>query len=652
MRFFNYPRDTPAPRAIPTSLFSAAVPIRGAFAGLSPRALLSKKAGVQLRVDADALLEQAAMLERVTWLTDLTKQLGFILATNDIDPSAQSEAWDPTGSGSITRNEFRLRLRGLVQRHGDAEHADHSTNASAIDELFDAQDDDGSGVIDVSEVRKLLYRLKVAGSDRIYCAERMEELARAERLREVARAAIEARAQLDRSVALQAAADASQQQLGADLQVQLGLACNRRRVKAADFVGQYASSEGGMSADDFCSMATALLPGALLASISDVNGALSRLFAETLDADGSGALDMKEAAAALAAMQRRAVKMSQEHDARSNLARASRRKAAGAVGAANEAWRAEQRTSSLRVASALSAPSSPGSPSSPVHVLALVTGSAKGRIPMADDDEGERARRRRTKQTVEQAMRRLRTQSSLSMGWNSWTDFVEVRHGKLALARRAAHWLLVRDLRAAWEVWKRQRESAFRLREMMAEAARNLFPRGAKREGLARAVASWRQRAVATRRHWQQGMGGGETFQPCKALAEALRVAMLACTPHAQPSSSTTQQSLQTTTAATAQSGQAKRELPSSSDEAESWNDCAADLLAVDADGPTLDEVRAALRSSRSRSGSPTNERAGQGRSPGRSPSRPGSSRPALSAWLSRRGEERSAGVTNMRELP
>ena len=116
MRFFVYPRDMPVARPVPAP---PAVPLRGAFAGLSPRSLMGRKAASApvLRMVPDELIAEAERLEAVV-PTNLRELIGYVLAANEIDTAQQADAWDPTSSGSITRNEFRLRLRGVLQKHG------------------------------------------------------------------------------------------------------------------------------------------------------------------------------------------------------------------------------------------------------------------------------------------------------------------------------------------------------------------------------------------------------------------------------------------------------------------------------------------------------------------------------------------------------
>ena len=222
MRFFVYPRDMPVARPVPAS---PAVPLRGAFAGLSPRSLMGRRlaSAPVLRMVPDELIAEAERLEAVV-PTNLRELIGYVLAANEIDTAQQADAWDPTSSGSITRNEFRLRLRGVLQKHGHA-----GNEAAEIDEIFGSVDVDGSGIIGVTEVRQMLLELKEMGAELIDGAERRERLARAAKLRDVARLALDAKALLEQAASVQKTSDEAKVGLASDLEVQLGMACNRRR---------------------------------------------------------------------------------------------------------------------------------------------------------------------------------------------------------------------------------------------------------------------------------------------------------------------------------------------------------------------------------------------------------------------------------------
>ena len=591
MRFFVYPRDMPVARPVPAS---PAVPLRGAFAGLSPRSLMGRRlaSAPVLRMVPDELIAEAERLEAVV-PTNLRELIGYVLAANEIDTAQQADAWDPTSSGSITRNEFRLRLRGVLQKHGHA-----GNEAAEIDEIFGSVDVDGSGIVGVTEVRQMLLELKEMGAELIDGAERRERLARAAKLRDVARLALDAKALLEQAASVQKTSDEAKVGLASDLEVQLGMACNRRRVRAADFVGEHASSSEGMTRSDFRTMAAALLPKS---QVVFETPQLDTYFTR-LDSDGSGALDLKEAANALVAMQRRAVARGHEQDAIVKRAQVCRKKAEGAVSTANDAWRASLQPSSphgLR-----SSPTSPGSHGSPHAISSLLNGDDSG-AGSSPTGAAERARRKRVKQTVTRAMGRLRTQHAMSLGFNSWLEFADRRRDNMSLVKHAVRAIVLRDSRMAMASWQAfsereaEREALIRrLRSRMVVAVSRLDS-----SQLARAFALWRTPPGVT---------------PGARLCVCVQVALKACLPASDSmrhrSHIAREDKLRDATMTVA--------------------GCAADLLAVEPYGPTLDEMRAALRSRRAAAASP---------SAPSSPSSPGSraSRVGSRPRLGYRGDER-----------
>ena len=537
-------------------------PIRGTFAGLSPRGKRASSSGAQLAVDPDELLATADELEYEAPM-NLPRLLGYILATADIDPDVQAAAWDPTRSGSVTRAEFRLRVKGLLQSHGCEEVAGQKEEAES---LFDAEDADRSGIVDVGELRRMLTRLKAEGIEALESVERAERLARAARLRDIAALAQRAQGLIDHAGAAKATAADAKLLLEADLEVQLGLAFTRRRIKASDCVGQYSSGADGMNNHSFLAMATALLPNHFMRATGfgggrgDVRGELTQLFG-SLDADGSGTLDMKEAASALASIQKRAIERTQEHDLRAKRAEHSQAKASKAVHVVNSEWRAEQRAQQRPSGRERPLRGSPPTSPDSTHTLAL------GNPDSSAGNESERARHERARQTAIKAMKRLRNQSSISSSWNTWVEYAANRHDNMTLVRSTMMAFLSHLSRRALATWQSYCEQVTDLRKLTRKVVLRM-----KAQGLARAFAQWREPLLSARL---------PPPGPCEALVACL--AMLAQFP--QPVGS--------------QPARSAKALPAS--HSKRARSTAADTLreVVGTEGPSLDEMRAALHGGR-----------------------------------------------------
>lgn len=97
------------------------VPLKGVFAGLSPKRLLASagSTGTQpLRAQAQVWNEEAAKLEKSLPTLTLAEQIGQGLGTHQINIRDLVQSWDGEGRGSIVKSEFRTRCRGLLDRLG------------------------------------------------------------------------------------------------------------------------------------------------------------------------------------------------------------------------------------------------------------------------------------------------------------------------------------------------------------------------------------------------------------------------------------------------------------------------------------------------------------------------------------------------------
>ena len=261
------------------------VPYKGAFAGLAPKEQRSEKQRKELlTLKAEELIAEVEQLEAEAGEPALREAIGMAIAAQGLDSKDMATAWDPTKSGKISRGECRLHLKRLLSGQNEP-------NVKDIDGVFDAYDLDRSGVIDLLELQSMINELMQAGTafEKKQGAALQERRAKVSWLRELATLVTQAESLMAQAERKESEAQAFQVQLAADLEAQLGLACARRRVKAADFVGQYAGSPSGMTKSEFSTMVHSLLPAA---QPSEAEALFDRV-----DRDLSGFLDLKEATA-------------------------------------------------------------------------------------------------------------------------------------------------------------------------------------------------------------------------------------------------------------------------------------------------------------------------------------------------------------------
>jgi hypothetical protein len=228
------------------------------------------------------------------------------------------------------------------------------------------------------------------------------------------------------------------------IEVQLGIACTRRRIKAADFVGQFASSSEGLTEGDFLNMVS----GLLLDSSAHMQAA--ELF-HVIDADGSGRLDAKECSIALKAMQKKGDELRHERDAQTTSLKRCRAKAATKARVVRQQYAALEGTAEPSTLCDLAQIQMESPPSSPEGV--------------SDSSRARKERAERIHEIGRQALRRL-PQQQLAKGWNSWLLFVESRARHLHLLQASMGHMLHRKLAGgfhSWEEYTWQRQKMVRL---------------------------------------------------------------------------------------------------------------------------------------------------------------------------------------------
>ena len=432
----------------------AVVPIRGTFAGLQNVRKAAPAITVVTKLSSSELIAEAEALEgdKKPRKQGVAVQLRELLAEANVDVPAQLRAWDPTNSGSVLKTEFRLRIKALFAKHRPKEPFDLETKE--IDAFFDSHDKDKSGVVSSNELKTILVDLKsVAVAIQKEQAEvRKLQSAKATRLREIAVIAAEGEGLEEDADRREAELTRLKREMEADLEVQLGIACTRRRIKAADFVGQFASSSEGLTKGDFLNMVSGLLLDA------SAHMQAAELF-HVIDADGSGRLDAKECTAALKAMQKKGDELRHERDAQTTGMKRCRTRAATKARIV------------LQQYAELEGYVQPSMPLLEITVDEMTPPSS----PEGDMSDSSRARKERAERIDEigrQALRRL-PQQQLAKGWNSWLLFAESRARNLHLLQASMGHMLHRKLAGGFnkcvDYWLTSRKMVQMLSEGVAK---------------------------------------------------------------------------------------------------------------------------------------------------------------------------------------
>ena len=451
----------------------AVVPIRGTFAGLQNVRKAAPAITVVTKLSSSELIAEAEALEgdRKPHKQGVAVQLRELLAEASVDVPAQIRAWDPTSSGSVLKTEFRLRIKALFAKNRPKEPFEIETKE--IDAFFDSHDKDKSGVISSNELKTILVDLKgVAVAIQKEQAEvRKLQSAKATRLREIAVIAAEGEGLEEDADRREAELTRLKREMEADLEVQLGIACTRRRIKAADFVGQFASSTEGLTKGDFLKMVS----GLLLDSSAHMQAA--ELFL-VIDADGSGRLDAMECTAALKAMQKKGDELRHERDAQTTSMKRCRAKAASKARIVRQQYaelqgygnRLQGYGNRLQGYGKLQGYGQPSLLMLDVTVDEMTPPSSP-EGGMSDSSRARKERAERIHEISRQAVMRL-PQQQLTKGWNAWLLFVESRARNLHLLQASMGHILHRKLAGGFHTWEDYTWQRQKMVRLLSEALR------------------------------------------------------------------------------------------------------------------------------------------------------------------------------------
>ena len=411
------------------------VPIKGAFAGLTPRhkAVRGDNNTSGLTAKADAWDAEADEILAELPEMSVKEQIASNLASCNVAPLTLCSQWDPSGSGSCVKMEFRLRLKGFMATRDLEPPAPH-----LLDEIFDEYDKDHSGIVEFAELVAAIKHLQQTGVrfNKTRGATVASITARADARREratLARDAAAAESSADRfeGELLHARAKARE-----NVEVQLGLTLARRRIGVGDIVGKHATSVQGMSKADHRELVRSM---GIQASAAEMDACFDKL-----DDDGSGHMDVKEATAALKLLQARGAEASAELDRMARKSANARRRGANKV---------KQLMSLPPFPDAVSANAlkaipeemlaTPESTSKNGLILAVngmralgdslggaVSDRIGGAVSARQQRRLDKEREKRVKVIAAQAMMRL-SKRELIKSWNTWADWHAQRYASV-----------------------------------------------------------------------------------------------------------------------------------------------------------------------------------------------------------------------------
>ena len=447
----------------------------------SSRSTLLEKAEVWL-AEAAALEEESKAQSAET----LEDQIAKLMFTIDVPLRIrqQERQWDPTGDGTINKGEFRLHLRGIGVTDAPV---------NQMDDLFDTWDTDKSGAIDMDELAAALKGLHAKFIERTgprkldpVVVEKVRALrGRADAAKAAAAASLRAERCAEELAEVTEAIDAR-------LDVQLGALLHKRQIKIGEVVGSWPKARtdehrGELSKAEFKHEIMQL--GLIVGGKPVTPVALGQLF-DTIDKDGSGYLDLREAKAALKKWSEWSKEALGEKQSKEAQLKRERALAAGKIQAAlrpTDASSPAKRLSTISEGSA--APADPatgpaGAPAPTVRRLAQrpklslrgVPGSLAGVQQLLSSRRGgETAEYKKAAQErAAVAVRRL-TNRRYAKGLTQWQAFAEETRARRQLLRKSLTTLSQREMARGWRRWRDEHLTRVRLIGLLVVAARQIM---------------------------------------------------------------------------------------------------------------------------------------------------------------------------------
>lgn len=252
----------------------------------APEAMFQSSKGlleIERKLLADSDVEEAKCFDTVA------SKLGRLLMEKAIKVEGLMNEWDRNHDGDISKQEFRLNVRKLGLLEGEA-------NTKELDALYESLDSDGSGALDLEEMKHALKGLQ--SNARVAQGQRKRTLEWVEKLRDVAALFGAAAADTVTYEVEKQKLDEMRRTLADGSPANaLGLLFKKQGIKGVDVVSTWDKEGTGLDLEKFKKMVRAVgSPPGMPNGWQDDQ--LEQLF-NSLDDDGSGALSIDELQEAL-----------------------------------------------------------------------------------------------------------------------------------------------------------------------------------------------------------------------------------------------------------------------------------------------------------------------------------------------------------------
>ena len=438
--------------------------------------------------------------------TTLKDRLAALMHTQDVLKFGDSD-------GNLTIGEFRMHMRSLGLRN-------KAVSNEEIDALFNEWDDDGSGGIDLPELEAGLLGVKrhwevTEGKRGELRLKRQGQLDQLHKLVRAARDAIKAQEAVEEA---EEELRELTEHISSRLDIQLGGLLARRGIKAGELVGSWqgprplprpgrpkhggggganrraAATRTALFSKDVGDGSTELTRGEFASGVKGLGlligpeqqppstSALGKLF-DSVDADGSGSLDVREAAGAL---KRWASEGKQSYATKANKQREVSMLKGKASRALQEALRPPEPVQAVNFSGSGHAQTTlggggGGGGDSPDEGMGESAGGSRmlGMLsPFVSEErrlQRERAEERKKEAAARarQAIRFMRARH-LANGFRTWAEHHENQMWQLRQVRLGIGRLLFREEGRAWLTWQSYIAASWRQRHLLRTTLHSL----------------------------------------------------------------------------------------------------------------------------------------------------------------------------------
>ena len=460
-----------------------------------------------------SIAERVGHIERT--LPEIEIDLGLELVKMDraqtISVDEMLKVWDRSGDGRVSKGEFRVHIRemGLTQY-----------NMASVDAMFDRYDGDQSGMIELSELRRALQRMKKAANIHFFADDIALGLKR-----EVA--SLRARVKAAReAVSCHAQVGSSEQELllmkqtfGGRVDLQLGDLLVKRGISVGEMVGSWPKARTRETKSHAHELAKSEWKDEIIAlglELKDRSGKvrpasrkeLGKLF-DDIDLDKSGWLNLREAKQALAKWRKQSMEHERELEAKAREVMSLRKRASRLL---QTALRAPQEAP--RLPEPMTSSSMPATEPTPG-----ITGifSRFWNFAAMQEQMEKRAVRQAAKDKARAAILKMR-QRRLAQGWVTWCARWRVLSHQTRLLTRAVACFAGDALARGWRTWLDEHNGQARIAHILNAAGNSL--QTSHSMPLHRSFHLWAGRRLQLN-EWH--VGDQRTSQVAKSIVNALR---------------------------------------------------------------------------------------------------------------------------------